>query len=84
MTVRTVKTNMEEAAKILNDKVRYIFRSDKDSIKEGDIIQFLCIKNMKPALHEINNKSFVVTDVRDCMNAPIDKGVQIIGFRRLS
>lgn len=81
MTIRTIKTNMVEATKIFEDKVRYIFRTDKEAIKEGDVIQFLCVKDKRPSLHQINNKSFVVTDVRDCMNAPIDKGVQIIGFR---
>ncbi len=85
MAIRTIKTSMEEAARILDDKVRFVFRSDRDFIKEGDVIQFLVIKDKRPVtMHRLNSKSFVVTDVRDRMNAPLEKGVQIIGFRRLS
>ena len=84
MTIRTINTNMEEAEKILKDKVRFVFRSNREFIQEGDVIQFLVIKDKRPiTMHKLNSLSFVVTDVRDDLTAPIEKGLQIIGFRRL-
>lgn len=83
MTVRTIKTHSAEADRICDNKIRFIFRNAREHIKEGDVIQFLCIKDKRPVLHKINNRSFVVTEVNDCMTAPVAKGFQVIGFRRM-
>ena len=83
MVVRTIKTNVNEADSLLNNKISFIFRSDKDCIKEGDIIQFLCMRDRRSVLHRINNKSFVVTRVMDSMTAPLLKGYQVIGIRQM-
>lgn len=80
MTIRTMKTNDAEANNILEGKIRFVFRSDKDCYREGDIIEFRVIKNRKEVLHRINSRKYVVTAVMDCMQAPIVKGYQFIGF----
>lgn len=81
MTVRTINRHIAEATKIAEGKVRYIFLSDKVLVNVNDVIQFLAIKDKKPVLNKVNNMSFVVTDVLDHFNAPIDKGLQIVAFR---
>lgn len=81
MTVRTIKTNLREAEAIYSNTVSVIFRSEKEFIKPGDIIQFLCMKDRKPAAHSINNKSFIVTRVYNWSTAPIVKGYQAVTFR---
>ena len=83
MTIRTIKTTEEEANKILENKVRFIFRSDKDCFRETDIIQFRVIKNLHDVLHKIDSKKYVVTAVMDCMTAPIVEGYQFIAFREV-
>lgn len=83
MTVRTIKTTEEEANRILENKVRFIFRSDKDCFREADIIQFRVIKNLHDVLHKIDSKKYVVTAVMDCMTAPVVKGYQFIAFREI-
>lgn len=83
MTVRTIKTTEEEANRILENKVRFIFRSDKDCFRETDIIQFRVIKNLHDVLHKIDSKKYVVTAVMDCMTAPVVKGYQFIAFREI-
>ena len=84
MVVRTIKTNTIEADNIMDNKISFIFRSDKECIKEGDVIQFLCVKDKRSTMHRINNKSFVVTVVLDSMTAPLVAGYQMVGFRKLT
>lgn len=82
MVCRTIKVGYGEAEAILKDK-RFIFRSDKTAIKVGDIIQFNVVKQMKPVLHSITNRAYVVTSVDDSMTAPVVKGFKVIGFRSM-
>lgn len=83
MTVRTIKTTEEEANRILENKVRFIFRSDKDCFRETDIIQFRVIKNLHDVLHKIDSKKYVVTAVMNHRDAPIVEGYQFISFREV-
>ena len=83
MVVRTIKTNVQEADNIMDNKLSFIFRSDKERYMPGDVIQFLCMKDRCSTLHRINNKSFVVTTVLDSMTAPIISGFQLIGIRKM-
>lgn len=80
MTIRTIKTTEEEANKIIENKVRFVIRSDKDFFKENDIIKFRVIKNLHDVLHKIDSKKYVVTVVMDHLDAPIVKGYKFIGF----
>ena len=83
MTIRTIKTTEAEANKILDNKLRFIIRGDKDFFKENDIIKFRVIKNLHDVLHKIDSKKYVVTTVMDHMDAPIGKGYQFISFREI-
>ena len=83
MTVRTIKTTEKEADMIVGNKIRFIFRNDRDFFKENDIIKFRVIKNLHDMLHKIDSKRYVVTAVTDCMNAPVIKGYQLIAFREI-
>lgn len=83
MTIRTIKTTEGEANKIIEGKVRFIIRSDRDFFKENDIIKFRVIKNLHDVLHKIDSKKYVVTAVMDYMDAPIVKGYQFIAFREV-
>ena len=81
MVVRTIKITSAEADKLLNNVISCVFRTDKEYIRAGDIVQFLVIKDTKPVLHQINSRSYVVTCVNDSANAPIDRGFQLISVR---
>ena len=83
MTIRTIKTTEAEANKILDGKLRFIIRGDRDFFKENDIIKFRVIKNLHDVLHKIDSKKYVVTAVMDHMHAPIVKGYQFIAFREI-
>ena len=83
MTIRTIKTTEEEANKIIQNKVRFVIRSNKDFFKENDIIKFRVIKNLHDVLHKIDSKKYVVTAVMNHMDAPIVKGYQFISFREV-
>ena len=83
MTIRTIKTTEEEANKIIENKVRFVIRSNKDFFKENDIIKFRVIKNLHDVLHKIDSKKYVVTTVMDHMDAPIVEGYQFISFREV-
>lgn len=83
MTIRTIKTTEAEANKILDNKLRFIIRGDKDFFKENDIIKFRVIKNLHDVLHKIDSKKYIVTAVMDHMDAPIVKGYQFISFREI-
>lgn len=83
MTVRTIKTNPREADAICGNTLSVIFRSEKEFMKPGDVIQFLCMKEKKPVTHKINSKGYVVTQVYNAMTAPIVKGYQAITFRAI-
>lgn len=83
MTVRTIKTTKGEAEEILANRLRHIYRSDKQVFRNGDVIEFLVIHNHKPVAHKIDDKAYVVTSVEDCMTAPVLKGWQLIGFRSM-
>lgn len=83
MIIRTIKTTEDEANKILENKLRFIIRGDKDFFKENDIIKFRVIKNLHDVLHKIDSKKYIVTAVMDHMDAPIVKGYQFISFREI-
>ena len=83
MTVRTIKTTKTEADHIMGNKLHHVFRSNKEHIRAGDVIQFLAYKDGKPLVHSINGKSFVVTIVQDCGLAPVQDGWQAVGFRNM-
>lgn len=79
---RTIKTNPREAQEILMHR-RFIFRSDKEFFKVGDVLQFMVIRNEKPALHSISNKYYLITSVDDCMTAPVQRGFKLLGIREM-
>lgn len=83
MTIRTIKTTEAEANKIIDGKIRFIIRGDKDFYKENDIIKFRVIKNLHDVLHKIDSKKYVVTAVMDHRDAPIIEGYQFIAFREV-
>ena len=83
MTIRTIKTTEAEANKIIDGKIRFIIRGDKDFYKENDIIKFRVIKNLHDVLHKIDSKKYVVTAVMDHRDAPIVEGYQFISFREI-
>ena len=83
MTMRTIKTTEAEANRILENKVRFVIRNERDCFKENDIIQFRVIKNLHDVLHKIDSKKYVVTAVMNHRDAPIVEGYQFIAFREL-
>ncbi len=83
MTIKTIKIAEEEANKIIQNKVRFVIRSNKDFFKENDIIKFRVIKNLHDVLHKIDKKAYVVTKVMDYRDAPVVEGYQIIAFREV-
>ena len=83
MTMRTIKTTEGEANRIIENKVRFVIRNEKDCFKENDIIQFRVIKNLHDVLHKIDSKKYVVTAVMNHRDAPIVEGYQFIGFREV-
>lgn len=83
MTMRTIKTTEAEANRILENKVRFVIRNEKDCFKENDIIQFRVIKNLHDVLHKIDSKKYVVTAVMNHRDAPIVEGYQFIAFREV-
>ena len=83
MTMRTIKTTEAEANRILENKVRFVIRNEKDCFKENDIIQFRVIKNLHDVLHKIDSRKYVVTAVMNHRDAPIVEGYQFIAFREV-
>ena len=83
MTMRIIKTTEDEANRILDNKVRFVFRNDKACFKVNDIIQFRVIKNLHDVLHKIDRKRYIVTEVLDCTLAPVVEGYQFIAFREI-
>ena len=83
MTMRTIKTTEGEANRIIENKVRFVIRNEKDCFKENDIIQFRVIKNLHDVLHKIDSKKYVVTVVMNHRDAPIIEGYQFIAFREV-
>ena len=83
MTMRTIKTTESEANRIIENKVRFVIRNERDCFKENDIIQFRVIKNMHDVLHKIDSKKYVVTAVMNHRDAPIVEGYQFIAFREV-
>ena len=83
MTMRTIKTTEGEANRIIENKVRFVIRNERDCFKENDIIQFRVIKNLHDVLHKIDSKKYVVTAVMNHRDAPIVEGYQFIAFREL-
>lgn len=83
MTMRTIKTTEAEANRIIENKVRFVIRNEKDCFKENDIIQFRVIKNLHDVLHKIDSRKYVVTAVMNHMDAPIVEGYQFIAFREV-
>ena len=83
MTMRTIKTTEGEANRIIENKVRFVIRNERDCFKENDIIQFRVIKNLHDVLHKIDSRKYVVTAVMNHRDAPIVEGYQFIAFREL-
>ena len=84
MTIKTIKTNEAEAQKIIENKVTFIFRDEREWFREGDILEFRVVRNMKTIVHKIDGQSFIVTAVMNWVDAPIERGYQFIGFRRIT
>lgn len=83
MTMRTIKTTEAEANRIIENKVRFVIRNERDCFKENDIIQFRVIKNLHDVLHKIDSRKYVVTAVMNHRDAPIVEGYQFIAFREV-
>ena len=83
MTMRTIKTTESEANRIIENKVRFVIRNERDCFKENDIIQFRVIKNLHDVLHKIDSRKYVVTAVMNHRDAPIVEGYQFIAFREV-
>lgn len=83
MTIRTIPTTAHEADLILEGKRGFIIRGDKDFYKPCDLIQFRVTASQRTVYHKIEKASFVVTEVLDSSTAPIERGYQLIGVRRL-
>ena len=83
MTIRTIMTHDAEANEILENKIRFMFRGDKEHFKVNDVIHFRVMKGGKEILHKINSKAYVITAIVDHANAPIEDGFLLIGFREL-
>lgn len=83
MVVRTIRTNELESGHILNHHQRFILRSAKEKYKVGDVFHFQLYKNGKPVTHEINNKPYLITVIKDDRLLPLEKGFQLVGFREL-
>lgn len=81
MTVRTIRASVEESDRILEGKVRYIFRGANEFFRVGDVIEFAAYKDTKRVLHKNNEKKYIVTTVSNYLQAPVIKGFQVIGFR---
>lgn len=83
MTIKTIRTNPKEEKEICEEHLRYVIRTDKQLFNKGDYIQFQLYREQKPVRSRMDSKAFIVTSVKDCMQAPITKGHQLIGFREV-
>lgn len=81
MTMYTMKATLEEADAIAKGDKAFIFRADSMPCGVGDEITFLPYKNGKMTRHPIERMKFGVTYVG--VNAPIDRGFKVIGFKRI-
>ena len=76
MTEYIVKTNKEEADKIVKGDRRFMFRRGKYYL--GDMICFNVIQNMRKIPHPIDRMKFVVTD-----HEAIADNIEVTGFREV-
>ena len=83
MTVRTIKITEDEAKRIVDNKIRFIFRGNRACFKENDIIKFRVIKDLHDVLHAIDSRKYIVTAVMDHLDAPVLEGYQFIAFREI-
>lgn len=83
MTIRTIKSSIEESTLRYQGKVQGSFRSDREKYNVNDLVQFIAYKNKKPVEHKDNYLTYVITEVKDSSQAPLEKGWQYIGYRRL-
>lgn len=81
MTIITVKTNAVETKRILNNEQRFLLRAGNYNI--GDVIQIAQVVGGKYVPSPITDKKYVVTVVLNHASAPIERGVELIGFREL-
>lgn len=84
MTMRTLKTNPEESDRIADNKQNFIFRSSKEHYSVNEIFNFQCYKDKRPIIHRNNKHAYVITVIMDERTAPLEDGIQIIGFRRIA
>lgn len=82
MTMYTMKATMQEADDIAMGDKPFIFRSNLIPCAKGDEIKFQVITNGQMKRHKIENMKFSVTYVS--IDAPIEKGFKVIGFRRIA
>lgn len=82
MTVLTIRSNRKESDDIADDKIRHIIRSADERFNVGDVIHFQCYERRKPVYHRGNIFGYMVTKTQDHNTAPVEKGFQIISFRR--
>lgn len=81
MTIRTIRTNEEEAMDIMSGRKRYIFRTDREVFNRNELIEFVVFKDGKRVKRGIDDKTYVITLVQDYGTAPVEKGFQLIAFR---
>ena len=82
MTVLTIRSNRKESDDIADNKIRHIIRSASERFNVGDVIHFQCYEKRKPVYHRGNILGYVVTMTQDSDSAPVEKGFQIVSFRR--
>lgn len=80
MIIKTLRTNPTEEREICEEHLRYVIRSEKQLFNKGDVIHFQLYKQQKPVRSRMDTKAFIVTSVKDYLQAPISKGHQLIGF----
>ena len=84
MTQYTIKTNEEEADRILKGEQPFVIRSRREYYFKGDRITFLMVKNGRPVWHPIDKKTYEVTVVLDHETAPIEKGYRLVAFKEIA
>ena len=83
MTILTLKTNDEEKNALEKGDQSFVIRSDKYHVTRGDLIKFQLMKMGKTVASTLDAKMFMVTNVMDYHNAPIERGFQLINFKEV-
>ena len=81
MTQYEIRTSMTEADQIAAGFKDFVFRNDKTLIGVGDDITFKVYKDGKPTRHRVDGQKFRVVYVD--VEAPIEHGFKVLGFRKI-